>query len=152
MKKFKFIPYLAALFMLGLNSCMQCYDERFCQDMIGQDVNQAIAILGTPTQTEGAGSVTSYIWFTDASYTTSHIRPEEEKIWVDDRGVEHRTFRPAERVVDYHSRKAKLTLITQGGVITNYKTHSTGEMCNTFIPKQVIEQYIAADKAAKAAR
>lgn len=152
MKKLKRFPLLASLLVLGLNSCMQCFDERFCQDMMGQDIEQAVAVLGAPTQTQETGNITSYIWFADASYTSSHIRPARETIWVDDRDVEHREFRPAERIENFHSRKATLTLMTQGGQIINYRTASTGEMCNTFIPKQVIQQYIAADKAAKAAR
>lgn len=152
MKKKSILQLVASVILLGLVSCAQCFDERFGQDMIGRDIDHAIAIIGTPTKTEQTGSITNYIWFTDKSYVSTRIIPAEEDIWVDDHGHEHRRFHPEERVDTYHSRKAKFTLVCQGGKIINYRTFSTGEMCNAFIPKQVIEQYIAADKAAKAAR
>lgn len=131
---------------------MQCYDERFCQSLVGTSDDAAITILGSPSKVETIANTTSYTWHSDKSYTSTYVNPAQETHWKDDKGRHHSTYQPAEVVENFHDRRATITLMSQNGRIVNYRSSYTGDMCNTLIPKQYIQQYIAEDKAAKAAR
>ncbi|MFI3242961.1 MAG: hypothetical protein R3Y56_01755 [Akkermansia sp.] len=152
MKKTIFLSLASALAMLVLNSCAQCYNDRFAQSMIGLPADTLVATIGTPTQVQQVGNTTTYTWFTDDSYTSSYTRPERETVWRDDEGRKHREWYPAEVVNTFHDRKANLTFICQNGRVVNYQSSFTGDMCNSFIPQQYIQQFVAEDEAARAAR
>ena len=143
---------IAALSLLSLSSCIQCYNERFCNDMIGRNIDTAITLMGNPTSVQTNAGVTVYTWFTDQSYTSSYTRPAYEEHWRDDKGRKHAIYQPAEVVTNYNSQKAEITFMCQNGTIVNYNCNSDYNMCNVFVPQQIIQQYIAADEAAKAAQ
>ncbi len=152
MKKKFTLTLIGALAAIALSSCAQCYNDRFAQTMIGASDDALIATIGTPTEVQTIGNTTTYTWFTDNSYTSSYTKPGYETEWEDKKGRIHREWTPPEVVKTYHSRKAKLSFISQGGRVVNYQSSFTGDMCNSFIPAQYLDQFVAEDKAAKAAR
>ncbi len=152
MKKKAFLALFGALAALGLSSCAQCYNDRFAQTMIGASDGTLLATLGTPTKVQTIGNTTTYTWFTDDSYTSSYTRPGYETEWEDKHGRIHREWTPPEVVQTFHDRKANLSFICQGGHVVNYQSSFTGDMCNSFIPQQYLNQFVAEDKAARAAR
>lgn len=141
-----------ALPTLFLGSCVQCYNERFGQDMIGASEAEVVAMMGAPTSSSTVAGITTLTWAIDESYTSTYTRDGYMEEWRDRDGVKHTVFRPAETVPVYNSRKANLSFMCQNGRVINYQTSGDYQMCNSLVPNSVIQNYKAADEAAKRAQ
>lgn len=147
-----FFLLLLSVGVLLLNSCEQCYNERFCRDMMGQRPGTVVALMGTPTSCSTLNGVTEYIWHEDRSYDEWVTTAGHETKWKDKKGRKHTEWVPAQSYLEHHDRFAVMRIRFINNRAVSYDCDSAGDMCNYFVPQQYIERYRAEDAAKRQSR
>ncbi len=144
----KIVPTVIAAFVLLSTACTTCYNERFCQELIGQTSSQVVSIVGVPTHIYEEGKTKVMEWAYDGTYLTNYVVPGYSDTWVDRYGGIHSTFVPPYQGVSTIPQVAVLRLTFTKDRVTSYTSQfNGGGMCNHFIPQNYIDRYRAEDDA-----
>ena len=144
----KIVLTLITAFVLLSTACTTCYNERFCQELIGQTSSQVISVVGMPTHVYEEGKTKVMEWAYDGTYLTNYVVPGHSDTWVDRHGGVHSTFVPPYQGVSTIPQVAVLRLTFTKDRVTSYTTQFNGSgMCNHFIPQNYIDRYRAEDDA-----
>ena len=147
MSKRKFIP-ASVIVAVAFSACTTCYNERFCQELIGLSSAQVVSTIGPPTQIYEQGSTKVMEWAYDGTYMTNYVVPGRADSWVDSRGGVHSTFVPPYERTSTIPRVAVLRLTLEKDHVTAYTSQFNGsDMCNHFVPESYIRRYKMEDKA-----
>lgn len=144
----KLILLAAAFTTLIFSACTTCYNERFCQELVGLSSAQVVSTLGTPTHIYEQGSTKIMEWVYDGTYMTNYVVPGRADSWVDSRGGVHSTFVPPSERISAIPQVAVLRLTLEKDRVTAYTSQFNGsDMCNHFVPENFIRRYKMEDKA-----
>ena len=144
----KFFTLAAAAVAIAFSACTTCYNERFCQELVGLSSTQVVSTLGAPTHIYTQGSTKVLEWAYDGTYMTNYVVPGHADSWVDARGGVHSTFVPPHEQVNTIPQVAVLRLTLEKDRVTAYTSQFNGSgMCNHFIPENYIQRYKMEDKA-----
>lgn len=139
---------LAAASVMLFSACTTCYNERFCQELVGLTGSQVVSILGAPTHVYEEGKTKVLEWAYDGTYQTNYVVPGHADTWVDHRGGVHSTFVPPYQNVSTIPQVAVMRLTLTDDRVTSYTSQFNGSgMCNHFVPQGYIARYRAESNA-----
>lgn len=145
----KKLLFLAAVILpWAFSACTTCYNERFCQELVGLGSAQVVSILGAPTHIYEQGSTKVMEWAYNCTYMTNYVVPGRADSWVDSRGGVHSTFVPPYEHVSAIPQVAVLRLTFEKDHVVAYTSQFNGSgMCNHFVPANYIQRYKMEDNA-----
>lgn len=138
---------VAAWAMVATACTTPCYNDRFCQELIGQQEEAVVALIGEPTHVAKQGRVKILEWAFDGTYRASRVVPGFSGMWVDAFGHFHPMYAAPYMVIETVPQVATLRFSFVRGRATSYNAYFNGSgMCNYFVPPQYIERYRAEDR------
>lgn len=134
---------VTAGFAVLAGACSSCYNDRFCQDLIGKTDEELVALLGKPTGEYKRGETTSMEWYYDASYNRMRVVDDFYGPWRRDRfGYMYYPYWPPYVVNETVSKMSYLQVnLVKGRVVNCNSRFSDSGMCNFFIPENYLERY-----------
>lgn len=127
---------------LGLSACSTpCYNEQFCQDMVGRSSQEALSILGAPSSIQQSEGGSLYSWKTEKEVRTRKYIPSAAPSWSEDSNHRLSAQNSAELVIYTQVKTAEISFMLRDGRIVSYFNHADEGMCNALLPSSTLKQY-----------
>ncbi len=144
----RLLSVLSAVLGLLLSACSTCYNDRFCQELIGLSSIQVVSLVGVPSACYEQGDIKVMEWVYNGTYRSDWIVTGRHDVWMHPHGFMYSAYVSPTVGVDTVPRVAMLRLTLEKDRVTSYTYQFNGnDMCNYFVPESFIERYKIEDKA-----